>query len=78
MNISGEAIESALEAFWANEDEPYITAMRRALEAAAPHLMADQQSKLDALSVWAGRSKSGYYDEAQDDVVQILSAGAGE
>jgi hypothetical protein len=41
MNIPGEAIYSALEAFWANEDEPYMTAMKRALEAAAPHIAAN-------------------------------------
>ena len=36
---------------------------------------------IEALSDWAGRSKTGFYDEAQDDVVAILSAalkGAGD
>jgi len=36
--IPDAAVEAALEVFWANEDEPYMTAMRRALEAAAPHM----------------------------------------
>lgn len=27
---------------------------------------------VQALNHWAGRSKSGYYDEAQDDVIHIL------
>lgn len=31
-----------------------------------------KEELIAALSQWAGRSKTGYYDEAQDDVVQIL------
>ena len=43
MNIPGEAIDSALESFWANEDEPYMTAMKRALEAAAPYMLSHER-----------------------------------
>ena len=41
-----------------------------AIAAAAPHMLAPLVADLDK---WAGRNKSGYYDEAQDDVVQILN-----
>lgn len=34
------------------------------------HILSALVADLDK---WAGRSKSGYYDEAQDDVVQILN-----
>ena len=37
--ISDEAVEAALEVFWANEDETYLTGTKRALEAAAPHMI---------------------------------------
>jgi hypothetical protein len=35
-------------------------------------LARKQQAALDALSNWAGRSRTGFYDEAQDDVVQMI------
>lgn len=38
MKITDEAVKAALEAFWDNEDEPIMTGMKRALEAAAPHM----------------------------------------
>lgn len=38
--------------------------------------MTDENNALaeliQRLDEWAGRSKSGYYDEAQDDVTEIL------
>jgi len=37
-------------------------------------LVREQQAVIAKLSDWAGRNKSGYYDEAQDDVVQIIRA----
>lgn len=40
-----------------------------------PYLLAelrDRDEVIAKLSDWAGRSKSAYYDEAQDDVVQII------
>jgi len=36
--IPDEAVEAALDVFWAKEDETYLAAMRAALEAAAPHM----------------------------------------
>jgi hypothetical protein len=41
--ISEEAVEAALEVFWANEDETYLIAMERALEAAAPILLSHER-----------------------------------
>lgn len=41
-----------------------------AIAAATPHILAPLVADLDK---WAGRNKTGYYDEAQDDVVQILN-----
>ena len=41
-----------------------------AIAAAAPHIFAPLVADLDR---WAGRNKPGYYDEAQDDVAQILN-----
>jgi hypothetical protein len=84
--IPDEAVEAAAEALVGStlgdragiKWEEFFEAARSALEAAAPHLMSEQQAKLDALSAWAGRSKVGYYDEAQDDVVRILFARARE
>ncbi|UDL14891.1 hypothetical protein PP357_gp44 [Arthrobacter phage Sarge] len=35
-------------------------------------LARKQQAALDALSDWAGRNRTGFYDEAQDDAVQII------
>ena len=40
-------------------------------------LLAELRKAHEALarvSDWAGRNKTGYYDEAQDDVVQIIRA----
>ena len=37
-------------------------------------LARKQQAALDALNDWCGRNKTGFYDEAQDDVVQIIRA----
>jgi hypothetical protein len=33
------------------------------------------QAVVDALHTWAGKSKSAYYDEAQDDVLEIIRQG---
>jgi hypothetical protein len=43
---------------------------RVGLESAASYMLAPLVATLDR---WAGRNKPGYYDEAQDDVVQILN-----
>jgi hypothetical protein len=43
------------------EDRAYLLALAK-----------EQKAKLDALRDWAGRAKTGYYDEAQDDVTAIL------
>ena len=44
---------------------------RKALEAAAPLLVAEDP-RIDAIAAWCGRHRSGYYDEAQDDVMALL------
>jgi hypothetical protein len=63
-----------------------LDAIQARLDAAAPgaititpsdiafllDLARKQQAAIDALSDWAGRSRTGFYDEAQDDVVQII------
>lgn len=41
MAISDEVVETALEVFWAKEDETYLEAMRAALESAGPPHMAE-------------------------------------
>ena len=47
---------------WASaRDVPYLLAE-----------LADRDDVITKLSEWAGRSKSAYYDEAQDDVVKII------
>ena len=38
--IPDEAVEAAVEAFWATGTEPNVDRLMAALEAAAPHLMA--------------------------------------
>jgi hypothetical protein len=35
-------------------------------------LARKQRAALDALSDWAGRNRTGFYDEAQDDAIQII------
>ena len=35
-------------------------------------LARKQQAAIDALNDWCGRNKTGFYDEAQDDAVQII------
>ena len=40
----------------------------------APTDIARLLAAIEAISDWAGRNRTGYYDEAQDDVVQILTA----
>jgi hypothetical protein len=35
-------------------------------------LARKQQAAIDALSDWAGRNRTGFYDEAQDDAIQII------
>lgn len=86
--ISDEAVDAAAKAMWeasqissrhntweflkdgGNFQTRFRQQARTALEAAAPYMPAALVSDLDE---WAGRSKSGFYDEAQDDVVQILN-----
>ena len=71
----------AMELGWVDTDMPdgvtidvrdfdLTAAISEALEAAAPYMLGPLIADLDK---WAGRSKSGFYDEAQDDVVQILN-----
>lgn len=82
MTISDEAVEAAKEAMrevtpppgvgkadWLAE-HGYFALIAGAIAAAAPYMLAPLVADLDK---WAGRSKTGYYDEAQDDVVQILN-----
>jgi hypothetical protein len=83
--ISDEAVEAAAKAEfeyefprnpaqWGlmSEDtrDRYREHARVALEAAAPYVRAPLVADLDK---WAGRSRTGFYDEAQDDVVQLLN-----
>lgn len=73
--ISDEAVEAAANAiidraYGQELPEAPDDLARAALEAAAAHMVAAVVSDLDK---WAGRNKPGYYDEAQDDVVQILN-----
>lgn len=78
MNISDEAVEAAakvmLDKMYDDKtlrvDDEDRAIMRSALEAAAPYTLAPLVADLDK---WAGRSRTGFYDEAQDDVVQILN-----
>lgn len=78
MQISDEAVDAAVDALVASRlgdhkginGEEFVEAARAALEAAAPHMLAPLVADLDK---WAGRSRTGFYDEAQDDVVQILN-----
>jgi len=51
--------------------QPRVNLIRAALEAAAPHLVAEDP-RMDAIAAWCGRYRSGYYDEAQDDVMALL------
>lgn len=46
--IPEKAVEAAMEAYYANGEEPFEAPMRAALEAAAPHMLASV-STLDAL-----------------------------
>lgn len=82
--ISDEAVEAAAKALlrivrpahpnwdeWTEDGQDmYRSQAIELLEAAAPHMLAALVADLDR---WAGRSKPGFYDEAQDDVVQILN-----
>lgn len=71
--ISDEAVEAAHKAWRgqaATEGTIFEYNLRAALESAAPYMLAPLVADLDK---WAGRNKPGYYDEAQDDVVQILN-----
>lgn len=47
------------------------------LIANAPTDISRLIAAVEAVSDWAGKNKAGYYDEAQDDVVAILSAALG-
>lgn len=86
--IPAEAVEAAAEASYEQvrprmgfptgfDDAPeplrqtYLDLARAALEAAAPHMLADDP-RIDAIAAWCGRFRTGYYDEAQDDVMAIL------
>lgn len=67
--IPEEAVEAAYDALPLDSYVAGFDHVRAMLEAAAPYMTAPLVADLDK---WAGKSKSGFYDEAQDDVVQIL------
>jgi hypothetical protein len=47
--IPAEAVEAAMEAYYANGEEPFGTPMRAALEAAAPYMLShERQQTADA------------------------------
>jgi len=63
--IPDAAVAAALGAFWANEDEIYMTAMKRALEAAAPHMLAGAWSarEIEAVAQMIKAAKADGWDE---------------
>lgn len=75
-----EAAAKALHFFktgagWKGADPATVWECREQAESiirqAAPHMLAEDP-RMDAIAAWCGRHRSGYYDEAQDDVMAII------